>query len=271
MVKVWAGDDRHDFRYISKSLPSLLNSDLPLNIRIILIDDCSPSREISPYLEHLARSHDRVEVWRNPYNMGPNTGQSYNFPRVVDRYPHAEFFVLCDDDMIYHPGWLQRLISVYREAAEVGLNGVFTALNVPARPAYSTVCLPTSEVLLKKRQMAQNWLLPRDVYEAVGPFRVTELAFDHDYGLRLSAAGYPVICMKPSYVQNIGYRGAYQTDNSLTAKDYVGRLDWDLCLADALWTARRASTRLAQACFARIPEGGAKRSLRRIRDDLTQS
>src|SRR5262249_16708651 len=102
-------------------------------------------------------------------------------------------------------------------------------------------------------QMALNWLLPREVYEAVGPFRFTELAYDHDYGLRLVAAGYPMLCLKPSYVQNIGYKGAYQTDDRLTAKDYVGRLDWYLRLRDFGYALRHQTIGRARGLVERMP------------------
>ena len=40
------------------------------------------------------------------------------------------------------------------EAKKIGLRGIFTALNAPFRPTTSTLCLPTSDVLLKERQAA---------------------------------------------------------------------------------------------------------------------
>lgn len=265
MVKVWAGAKPHDMWYIRHSLPSLLRSDLPEQARVVLIDDCSPNPQIQPFLRRLADTHSNVDVWTNPRNLGPDEGQVYNFPRLVERFPDAPFFALCDDDVIYHPGWLQRLIQVYEEAKSVGLTGVFTALNTPARPSYRSVCLPTTDVLLKERQMALNWLLPRSVYELVGPFRAEGLAYDHDYGLRLAAKGLPVICLKPSYVQNIGYHGAYQTDDSLTARDYVGRVPWDLHVRDIWYAGRRAARRPAQICYDCIPEGWLKQFLRQVR------
>jgi glycosyltransferase involved in cell wall biosynthesis len=254
MIKVWAGADAHDFQYIRRSLPSLLKSDLPAEARVILINDCSPDPRLQGYLECLAAAHANVEVWLNPKRLGPNEGQQYNFPKIVERFPNAPFYVLCDDDIIYHPGWLQRLIQVHDEARAVMLNGVFTALNVPAKPSYSSRKLPTSDVVLKERQMALNWLVPADVYKTVGPFRVNgSLAYDHDYGLRLAALGFPVICLSPSYVQNIGYKGAYQQDDTLTARDYVGRLDWYLRLRDFRYALKRHTIGRVRSLVERMP------------------
>ncbi len=270
LVKVWAGEHRHDLRYISRSLPSLLSSKLPDSARVILVDDCSPNPYIAPFLGRLARQYPIVEVRRNPQRLGPNKGHEYNVPLLWEQFPQAPFIVCCDDDVIYHPGWLQRLIQVYHEARESGLAGVFTALNVPVRSSYGAVSLPTSQVLLKERQMALNWLVPREVYDKVGPFRDVGVAYDTDYCNRMAKLGLPVICLKPSYVQNIGYHGAYQIDDSLTAHDYVGYVPWDLCVRDLWYATRRSVRRPAQICYDCIPEGRLKRFLRRVRGVQTR-
>src|SRR5206468_808926 len=118
--------EKHDMRYIRRSLPSLLKSGLPEAARVIFVNDCSPNPFIVPFLEECARQHANVELWTNPERLGPNKGQEYNFSKLLERYSDAEFFVTCDDDIIYHPGWLQRQIQVYREATAAGLRGVFT-------------------------------------------------------------------------------------------------------------------------------------------------
>jgi GT2 family glycosyltransferase len=259
MVKVWAGEERHDFRYVRRSLPSLLASGLPDAARVILINDRSLDPRIEGFLAGLAAQHPRVEVWTNPERMGPNRGQAYNVPRVVERFPTAPYFVFCDDDMIYHPGWLQRLIRVYQEARAASMRGVFTGLNTPFRPSYASVRLPTSEVLLKERQPAFNWLLPREVYEAVGPFRDVGVAFDTDYCNRLARLAIPVICMKPSHVQNIGYYGAYQSGDAVTAHDYVGRRDAYLVARDVWYCMRRNTIGRARNFAERLPDGRLKR------------
>jgi hypothetical protein len=105
------------------------------------------------------------------------------------------------------------------------MDAVFSALNVPARPGYGELQLPTSTVILKERQMALNWLVPLAVYRRVGPFRDAGIAYDTEYANRLIALNIPIMCLKPSYVQNIGYFGAYQNSDELRAHDYVGRRD----------------------------------------------
>jgi glycosyltransferase involved in cell wall biosynthesis len=259
-VKVWAGKAPHEMRYIRRSLPSLLKSNLPEEARVILVDDCSPNPDLHPYLQSLGRECAKVEVWRNEKNLGPNLGQEMLVPRVWERFPEAPFIVCGDDDVIYHPGWLQRLIQVRKEATAIGIDGVFTALNAPARPSFRAIDLPTSSVLLKERQMALNWLVPREIYERVGPFRATGVAYDTDYANRMAPLGIPVICLKPSWVQNIGYHGAYQNDETLTARDYVGRRDLYLVMRDCLYGMRRGLIITRD----RIPEGRPKDVLKRV-------
>jgi GT2 family glycosyltransferase len=223
LVKTWSEAGSHRYRYIETSLPSLLASELPASVHIIIVDDQSSDRRLTHLLERLA-ADSRVELWRNPSRMGPNLGQEYNFPRVVERFADAQLFLLCDDDIVYHPKWLTRLLRVYSEARAAGLTGIFSAFNVPFRPAFAQQQLPTSDVLLKERQAASNWLLPRDIYDSVGPFKDAGIAYDTEYCNRLAQHGIPVVCLKPSYVQNIGYVGAYQTNADYTAKDFVGAL-----------------------------------------------
>ena len=82
-------------------------------------------------------------------------------------------------------------------------------------------------------------LVPHDVYDKVGPFRDTGIAFDTDYCNRMTAFGLPVICLKPSWVQNIGYHGMYQHSDALAARDYVGRRDLYLYSRDQWYRSRR--------------------------------
>lgn len=235
MIKIWSERGSHRYRYIKRSLPSLLASDLPDTARIVMVDDRTTDHRVIDLMQSIAAADRRVQLWRNPERLGPNAGQARNFPRLVEAFPDAELFALTDDDVIYRPGWLQRLVQVHEEAGAIGVVGVVSGLNVTARPSYRELRLPTSAVLLKQRQLALNWLVPRPVYEQVGPFRDAGIAYDTEYCRRLAAKGFPIICLKPSWVQNIGYYGAYQSGNQYRAPDFVGRTDlWlkarDVCL-----------------------------------------
>jgi hypothetical protein len=234
---------------------------------VVFVDDCSPNPWVAPFLQQLAEKDHRVQIWRNPRNLGPDRGQEYTVPLLWKQFPEAPFIVCCDDDVIYHPEWLQILIRVYAEAKERDLKGVFTALNVPARPHYGHLRLPTSDVLLKERQMALNWLIPREVYDEIGPFRDTGVAYDSDYCNRMRARGLPVICLVPSYVQNIGYHGAYQHNDTYKAQDFIGRLDTYLVARDCCYRVGRLGRNLVE----RLPRGRARALVKQLASPLRRA
>ena len=261
LIKIWAGSQQHDMRYIRRSIPSLLASNLPNQAKIFLVNDCSTNPQLMPFLKKTIQGHSEVQIITNEKNMGPNDGHVHHVSRLWKKFPQAPYMVCCDDDIVYHPDWLNRLINVYEEANKLGIKGVFSALNVPARPHYDKIRLPTSEVLIKERQMALNWLIPSDVYDMVGPFRNIGIAYDSDYCNRMAQLGLPVICLKPSYVQNIGYHGAYQNDESLTARDYVGSLDIYLIFREYWYKLRRKIINIGN----RIPEGKPRQIIRYLK------
>ncbi|MGL5095480.1 MAG: glycosyltransferase family 2 protein [Planctomycetia bacterium] len=226
LVKVWCGKERHDFRYVTRSLPSLLASGLPPAARVHLVDDCSTDRRLQPFLEKLAADHPRVVLRRNPFRMGPNAGQAYNFALAAAEHPDAEYFLVCDDDILYQPGWLTSLVDAYKTAGALGHQGIFTAINVKLRPPLAELRAGRHLLLIKERQAAFNWLVPRSVYETVGPFRDVGIAYDTEYAVRLKALGYHVYCLKPSLVQNIGWQGAYQKGSWNSAADSVVATPW---------------------------------------------
>src|SRR5690348_4994784 len=84
MVKTWSGRGSHRFQYVRRSLPSLLSSELPASSRVVIVDDVSDDARLLAFLERLSSRDPRVEVWRNPRRMGPNLGQEYNVPRLVE-------------------------------------------------------------------------------------------------------------------------------------------------------------------------------------------
>lgn len=241
-MKTWSTPGSHRFRYIRRSLPSLLASDLPAGSRIVIVDDQSDDPRLHALLARLVSADPRIEVWRNPRRMGPNLGHEYNVPKLIDRFRGAEFLVFCDDDIVYHPGWLQRTLRVAGEAESAGLRGVLTALNLPARRHYASTKLSSSDVLLKERQAALNWIVPVPVYRQVGPFKDAGIAYDSDDCNRMSALKVPLICMRPSWVQNIGYFGAYQSGTVFVAPDFVGRLGLRLT-AERAWVTGTAIVR----------------------------
>lgn len=222
VMKTWAGSQAHDFDYVSRSIPSLLRSGLPDGADVVIFDDASTDPRMRPFLESIAKADGRVRLVLNETNKGPNRGQADAYEQVTAEYPDAPFFVNVDDDVVYHPGWLQRLIAVREDVVPQGHDGVYSALNMPFRPAHRTLCTSRGTVLLKWKQPALNWLIPREVYDRVGPFEDEGVAYDTVYSHWMRLHGLSVVCLRPSLVQNIGTYGAYSRDDTTTATDFVG-------------------------------------------------
>ena len=256
-VKVWAGDEPRDFEYISRSLPSLLASDLPAGADVVVFNDRSTDPRLAPFLKKLQSADSRVRVIEHEFNKGPNLGQADAFALLADEYADAEYFVSVDDDAVYHRDWFRRIQLALSDVRPLGINGVFTSFCTPFRKPHTQLQVgprtrgvfavdqfqssapkadfgadKTNSHWLRKyhlkwKQPATNWLIPRDVYEHVGPFRDEGIAFDTVYSHRMRLLGYSVICPVESYVQDIGLVGAYAVDNRLCADRFLGEGDGD--------------------------------------------
>lgn len=226
-VKVWAGDDPRDFDYVSRSLPSLLGSVLSVQADIVVFNDRSTDVRLGPFLRELQAADRRVRVIEHEFNKGPNLGQADAFEQLADEYSDAEIFVSVDDDAIYHRDWLRRIMQAMDDVRPLESNGVFTSFNTPFRKPHSVVQANGHRYQLKWKQPATNWVIPRDVFEHVGPFRDEGIAFDTVYSHRMRLLGYSVICPRESYVQDIGLSGAYAVDNRLCADRFLGEDNGD--------------------------------------------
>lgn len=221
-MKVWAGPEAYEFRYIWRSLRSLLASDLGHDADILIFDDCSPNPLLQPFLKQLQAGHPQIRVFRHQENKGPNRGQAEAFKVVDSEYPFAPFFVTIDDDVIYNRAWLQQLLRARQELTALGIDGLYSAINIPFRKSFATLHTHGRAYLLKWKQPALNWLIPRQVYQRVGQFEDQGVAYDTAYSHVARLHRIPVICLSPSLVQHIGVLGAYSRDTRTQALDFVG-------------------------------------------------
>jgi hypothetical protein len=226
VMKLWAGAEAHDFEYIARSLPSLLGSELPEEVDILLFDDASTDPRLGMFLRQLSND-PRVRVFTSTVNKGPNRGQADAYSQVEAEYPDAPYFINVDDDVVYNRHWLRRLLAARDELGSAGVSGVYTALNMPFRRPHATIRTRSGTYLLKWKQPALNWLIPRDVYNRTARFADEGIAYDTVYSHWLRLHGYPIICMTPSFVQNVGTFGAYSRDKTTTADDFIGEGDGD--------------------------------------------
>lgn len=222
VMKTWAGDEPHDMDYITRSLPSLLASDLPDNIELFIYDDCSPNKQLRTYLESLQKRDNRVKVCFSEINRGPNWAQEQVYAMIQEEYPDAPYYINVDDDVVYHHNWLREMVTALDNCHSIGLNTVITALDMPYRQAFSTLRFGTKKYSLKWKQPALNWLIPKTLYSDVGPFKDEGIAYDTVYSHWMRLKHHPIVCISPSFVQNIGLKGAYARDDTTTASDFIG-------------------------------------------------
>jgi hypothetical protein len=254
VMKLWAGAEAYDFEYIARSLPSLLRSDLPEGTEILLFDDASTDPRLKILLREVANDR-RVRLFTNHVNKGPNKGQADAYAQVEAEYPDAPYFINVDDDVVYNRRWLTRLLMARDELGSAGVSGVYTALNIPFRRSYATIRTRSSTYLLKWKQPALNWLIPREVYDRTARFADEGIAYDTVYSHWLRLRGLPIICVTPSYVQNVGTFGAYSRDKTTTAEDFIGEGEGD-------GAARRLARRLS------LISSRWARDLRHLLDDV---
>ena len=222
VIKTWAGDAAHDMDYIQRSIPSLLASRLPDNIEILIYDDCSPNTLLREFLLATAKRDKRVRLLLGEENKGPNRGQQDIYQLITEDYPDTPYYLNADDDVVYHHAWLTKLDAAYHQCRSIGLNGIFSAIHMPFRKAHSQLQTQGNTYLLKWAQPALNWLIPVDLYQDIGPFIDEGIAYDTVYGHWMRLKQRSIICMTPSYVQNIGLLGAYAFDDTTTSTDFIG-------------------------------------------------
>ena len=63
LVKTWAGAGTHRYRYIKRSIPSLLASGLPEGARVIIVDDQSTDPRLLDLVAQCART-DQLRLVR---------------------------------------------------------------------------------------------------------------------------------------------------------------------------------------------------------------
>jgi hypothetical protein len=165
------------------------------------VTDWNLNPEFRHWLYGRADRDPRAEVWSSPAWAEPEPDASAGFSTVIEAFRDAPYYVICADQLLYHPDWFDRLLRACESAWFEGITGVFAALDLPAWPGYRPLHLPTGPVVLKARQPAANWLLPRPVYDAIGPFRGAGTDSELDYRNRLTSAGFPVICLSPGSVR----------------------------------------------------------------------
>jgi glycosyltransferase involved in cell wall biosynthesis len=103
-------------RYLEECLHSVLDEQEGVDVRALIIDDCSPD-DSAEVAERLAARDDRVEVWRHAVNKGNISTYNEGLLEWVD----ADYTVLLSADDLLAPGSLARAVAVLEANPNVGL------------------------------------------------------------------------------------------------------------------------------------------------------
>lgn len=184
---------------IRETLESVLAQECAFDWEVVVVDNGSTDGTRS-IVDALAAEHPRLRVVPALEGSGPSHAR-----RVGIGATSAPWLVFCDGDDVVVPGWLAALSAalVDGEVATGPLDT--TVLNPPwlaasrgvypkDRPLTWHGCFPVASF--------GNVAIRRSTCERIGPFDETyTTSEDHEYSLRLAAAGVPITFVPEAVVQ----------------------------------------------------------------------
>jgi hypothetical protein len=207
---------------IGRCLDSLRKSSWPLH-EVVVVDNASRDRS----LEIVQRDFPEVVLIRNERNLGAPEGRNRGFVRALAADP--DYVYSLDNDLTMHPDAIAELVALCETDPGIGCAG--SAIYYEDRPDVffnAGHWVNWSQNLVKSRGMNQRdrgqleacgevdyvgtgaMLVPRRVLEAVGlpdPGFIGYGYEDTDYGLRVKAAGWRVVCLLRSRVWHRPFTG----------------------------------------------------------------
>ena len=193
-------------RYLSQQIESLL-AQTGVRIEIIAVDDASQDGTLA-VLQDFSRRDPRVSVFANPENLGP----SASFERAM-QLGTGEFIAPCDQDDIWNPGKLAKLLAAigthdlaYCDSAFIDEEGRPTGRKVSDRMSMMAGRLPL-QFVFRNSVSGHASLLRRSLFEIARPFPADVY---HDWWLALCAASRNgVVYLDEALVQFRRHEGAF--------------------------------------------------------------
>lgn len=174
-------------RYLQEALESIA-AQTYRNLEVIVVDDGSSDRTYA-IARDFARGDARFVVHRNSENL--------RIAKTLNRALHlakGTFIARCDGDDVMMPDRIARQLEHLYQNPHIGLVGCsFHTINeygVHLRDVhYPSGHVLVARLLRWRSPVSHIWLARREVYDAVGEYRLASVE-DYDFLLRANAAGY---------------------------------------------------------------------------------
>ena len=232
--------ERYD--YIVRSVNSLLKTKWPEKCFLHIYDDASENLNIKDFLLKTQKENNEfyssqtlplLEIFL--IFRGKNLGCTKNTTTAIDdvfkTYPEEQFIVRLNDDAVYNPLWLFKMVSAKDILLEGSQKiGAITVFNTDmADPMYDKIQYRhrvignyNDEIKIKESCGAFSSLLNKEIFY---PFTYDD-NWDITYIDRCKEKKYGFFVTDKSYSQHIGIEGLHSrgtTENDFdNAKDFVG-------------------------------------------------
>lgn len=184
---------------VTQTLMSMLQTSIKADLTIV--DDGSEFTNyelLEDLVKIIALRGWRINLIRNEEpskNAGVTRNQAIN--GVVTR---GDFLYCSDNDCYFHLGWLEKLISVWREAKYGQGYAILGGYNHPFHQPQS---LTDGQIIENLALSSQSWLMEWSTWDRFGPL-VEEKEHDQEFCNRVRKAGFKVGKLNPPVVVNTG-------------------------------------------------------------------
>ena len=187
------------FEFLKKSLETFFASDFPDNTVVHLLDDCSQSQEAVDYIMGLkAPEHVDLHIHRHEQNMGCDPTMVENIRRCFNERGD-EFVLTADSDVIYHPGWIFKLLAALSELLlmdkKIGMLSCFDTNNHPFKKTINNHIIEKHSLGGFCALLNRHLFLEKGLQTETWDWKFVDLCRDNGYGM---------YCTEPSWVQHMG-------------------------------------------------------------------